>query len=225
MRFLVVDTCTERGILAYGSTDEVLFVKELSFGMAQSKELLPLLMEALKPYGAIPELAAIGTGIGPGSYTGIRMGVAVAQALAYSWNVPLIGITSLEGFIPSSTSVHFASLLDARIGGLYYRRGARMQQNLHYEGLPQCCSLEDVGRSLEGISHFVSPNVKVLQARLSKYYPAQSWTWEERAPCAKRLLQTIESKYSRGEKVIPPEHLELLYLRQTEAERARESFC
>lgn len=221
MRYLVIDTCTERGVMGYGSSNDILFQQELPFGLNQSKFLLPALMEALKPFGPVPELAAIGVGMGPGSYTGIRIGAAIAQALAYSWKVPLIGIPCLENFIPSEHSVPFAAVLDARIGGIYFQRGKRSPHEVHYEKDAQVSPLEEAGTLLEGIEHLVSPSVKSLQDKFSKLYPNKKWIWEERAPSVRMLLQNIERKHSKGETVVPPQHLDLLYLRQTEAEREK----
>lgn len=219
MRYLVIDTCTERGVIAYGTKDEILFEQELPFGLNQSKFLMPALTEALKPYGAVPEMTAIGAGIGPGSYTGIRIGVAIAQALAYCWKVPLIGLPSLQGFIPSEPSVCFATVIDARIGGLYFQKGKSVLHDVSYEGLPQICPLQEAGTYLEGVSHLLTPSAKSLQAKLCKLYPDQNWVWEERGPSAKMLLLNAERKHGQGELVVPPQHLDLLYLRQTEAER------
>ena len=176
-----------------------MFQQELPFGLNQSKFLLPALMEALKPFGPVPELAAIGVGMGPGSYTGIRIGAAIAQALAYSWKVPLIGVPCLENFIPSEHSIPFAAVLDARIGGIYFQRGKRSHHEVHFEREAQVSPLEEAGTLLEGIEHLVSPSVKSLQDKFTKLYPNKKWAWEERAPSVRMLLQNIERKHSKGE--------------------------
>lgn len=215
MPYLIIDTSSERGIIAYGSSQEILFEKELPFGLNQSKFLLPLLTEALKPYGPIPQIEAIGCGIGPGSYTGIRIGVAVAQALAYSWKIPLIGIGSLLGFIPFDSSA-FAAVMDARIGGLYYQKGKKMGSDVIFEGKPHVCSLEEARTRLTGVTHFVTPHMKSLKEKLK-----MDGLWEEKGPSSLQLLKCLENKHLAGEFIFPPEHLHLLYLRETEAEREK----
>jgi len=221
MRYLVVDTCTERGIIAYGSHEEVLFETELPFGLNQSKFLMPALQEAFKPFGIPPEIEAIGVGMGPGSYTGIRIGVALAQALAYGWEVPLIGIPSLQGFFPSVTSAHFAAILDARIGGVYFQKGTKRGDEVHYEQEPRNCPLEEFAGQIAGVTHLVSPCIHSLQAKLGKLFPHAGWIWEERSPSARLLLKHVARKHAKGEEIMPPQHLNLLYLRQTEAEREK----
>lgn len=221
MHFLLIDTCTERGVIAYGNQVHVIFARDLPFGISQSKFLMPYLDEALQSLGYPPPLDAIGVGIGPGSYTGIRLGVAVAQTLAYSWKVPLVGVSSLEGFIPSVPSVHYAAVLDARIGGIYFQTGWREQEETLHKSHPQVLPLEEIGKQLEKATHLVTPVAKLLQSKLKQHYPERQWIWEERAPSVQALLQSVEQHFTQGQRVMPPHHLDLLYLRQTEAERAR----
>ncbi len=221
MRFLLIETCTERGVIAYGNQTHLIVARELPFGPSQSKFLMPYLDEVLRPLGYPPPLDAIGVGIGPGSYTGIRLGVAVAQTLAYSWKVPLVGVSSLEGFIPSTPSVHYAAVLDARIGGVYFQTGECNGKGSLHTSPPQVLPLEEIGQRLEEVTHLVTPFAKSLQTKFKQHYPECQWIWEERAPSIQALLQRVEQNFAQGQIVHSPRHLNLLYLRQTEAEREK----
>ena len=220
MRLLLIDTSTERGIVAYTQDRQILFVREFPFGLSQSKFLMPILAELRQPFG-VPEI--IGVGIGPGSYTGMRLGVSAAQALAYSWQIPLVGVSSLNGFVPFESDVHFAAILDARIGGVYLRKGCSKQTGVLYHSEPQICSLEEIGEALLGVTHLVTPAAKSLQIKLSKHYSDRQWSWQERAPSVQALMQSVEENYSQGRQIFPPNRLDLLYLRETEAERIKDN--
>lgn len=223
MRLLLIDTSTERGVIAYLDRQKTIFVRELPVGLNQSSFLVPYLAEELKALGSFPPaLEAIGVGIGPGSYTGIRVGVAVAQALAYSWKVPLVGVSSLVGFIPSVSPSLFAAVFDARVGGIYFLKGEVKGGEIIYKGKPEVCALPEVGERLQGVTHLVCPIAEPLQAKFNRSYPANQWIWEERAPSVGALAREVERLYQEGERVIPPQQLNLLYLRQTEAEREKE---
>ena len=223
MHILLIETCTERGVIAYGHGEDILFAKELPFGLNQSKALMPSLDEVLQPFGYPPQLDVIGVGIGPGSYTGIRLGVAVAQALAYSWKIPLIGISSLQGFVPSVSAVNYAAVLDARIGGVYFQKGTKDSGGKVVRDAPQVAPIEEMGEHLKGVTYLVTPFAKSLQTKLIQAYPNDSWIWEERSPSISALLESVEQTYRQGKRIAPPQHLDLLYLRQTEAEREKAS--
>lgn len=224
MRLLLIDTSTERGVIGFSDHGVLLMARELPYGLNQSKFLMPYLAESLKPYGFPPaSLNAIGVGVGPGSYTGIRLGVAAAQALAYSWKVPLVGFSSLDGFLPDDHSVHFAAILDARIGGVYLQTGFRDFEGHCQRGSPLVCPVEELGIFVEQTTHFVTPALKSLQTKVGLCYPDRKWIWEERPPSIQQIVWSVEKLYNEGKAVAPPDRLQLHYLRKTEAEQRSNS--
>lgn len=223
MRHLLIETCTERGIIAVADEKGPVFQKELPFGSLQSRSLVVYIDEILREFKTpLRTLDAIGVGIGPGSYTGIRSGVAVAQAFAYARKIPLIGVTSLNGFVPSDPDVRFAAVIDARIGGVYIRKGTSDREGvIRYFGDPFLSPIEQVGDELKEIDLLISPSVKTLRAKLDLRYPGNSWKWTEASPCVKALSLHVRRSFSEGRGGIPPEKIEILYLRETEAERTK----
>lgn len=62
-----------------------------------SIQLMPAIRDLLREYGFRPaDLQAIAVGVGPGSYTGVRIGVTVAKTMAWSLGVPVVGVSSLQ---------------------------------------------------------------------------------------------------------------------------------
>ena len=58
--------------------------------------VLPLVEGLLKRSGlTLPELSALAVSIGPGSFTGLRIGLSTVKGLAYGWNVPVVGVSTL----------------------------------------------------------------------------------------------------------------------------------
>lgn len=85
----------------------------------QAERLMPLLTELLGEAGAgWRDLQAIGVGIGPGNFTGVRIAVAAARGLALALGIPAVGVSALEALAFGAEGGRVASL-DARQGRLY----------------------------------------------------------------------------------------------------------
>ena len=220
---ILIDTSTERGIIALSMNGEEVFRQELPFGLNQSKFLLPLLSKVLNDFSLQgTNIESIGVGVGPGSYTGIRIGVSVSQAFAYAWKVPLIEIPTLCGFVPFEKDVKFAAVIDARIGGVYLQIGQiNKDGQVIYEKESFNVSLEEGGDLLKTVKLLVTPNHQALKAKFDLQFPENGWKWVERAPCVSTLLIKMREKKAKGEVVISPEKVSILYLRETEAERSK----
>ena len=130
MLSLIIDTSTERGCAVFFDGHEILFQGNFPFGLNNSKYLLPEIERGFKILGRSPDdLDCVAVGIGPGSYTGIRVGVMVAKTLVFALNKPLITFCSLEAFLPAQ-KVPYAVILDAKIGGAYVWKGAKRSREL-----------------------------------------------------------------------------------------------
>ncbi|WP_136603728.1 tRNA (adenosine(37)-N6)-threonylcarbamoyltransferase complex dimerization subunit type 1 TsaB [Paenibacillus dokdonensis] len=96
-RFLALDTSTACLALAVMENDKVLHTIKAAGERNHSVHLLPLVQKGLAEAGvASSDLNGIAVGIGPGSYTGTRIAVTAAKTLAWTWNIPVAGISSLH---------------------------------------------------------------------------------------------------------------------------------
>lgn len=217
MNFLIIDTSTERGVLAYCKNSLVYHSHFLPFGLNQSKTLMTDLQNLVSALPFPLELDAIGVTIGPGSYTGIRIGVAVAQSLAYVWKLPLIGVPSLHGFVPTEEG-DYSAVIDARIGGVYFLEGKKEKEKIIYKGKPQVISLLEAQELLKNCPCFVTPYAFFLKEKLKI-----TGKWEEQGPSVQALANSLIKQFQKNNMVYPPSSLSLLYLRKTEAERMHAS--
>ncbi|MBS0585621.1 MAG: tRNA (adenosine(37)-N6)-threonylcarbamoyltransferase complex dimerization subunit type 1 TsaB [Verrucomicrobia bacterium] len=93
-KFLVIDTTSEASFVAL--FDDKALIQEISFsGKVASKRLL----EIIKSIN-ISDLTAICCGIGPGSFTGTRIGAMTAMTLSFAWQIPLLSYNSLVPYTP-----------------------------------------------------------------------------------------------------------------------------
>lgn len=98
MVILGIETSTKTCSIALTGGSKVRDEISLHVGLSHSEKLIALIDEILKRNGmATRDIDGIAVSIGPGSFTGIRVGVATARGLAQSLNVPLVGIPSLDG--------------------------------------------------------------------------------------------------------------------------------
>lgn len=97
MAILAFDTSSKACTIALGTNEKLLIEYTLNLDYTHSDYLLPLIKEALRVADlTINELDAIGVVKGPGSFTGLRIGLTVAKGLAIAANCPIYSFTSLE---------------------------------------------------------------------------------------------------------------------------------
>ena len=94
--FLSIETALDVCSVALSNNDELLFLSEEKVDNIHSSKLTVFIDELLKEFNILPsDLSAIIVGKGPGSYTGLRIGVSVAKGLAFSLDKPLISVNTL----------------------------------------------------------------------------------------------------------------------------------
>jgi len=148
VKTLILETATEKAFIALTEGSNVLAFQPLSGGPELSKRLALEVSTLLS--STRPEQIAVGSG--PGSFTGLRVGAALAQALAFGWQTPLVSFPSLLAFAP--TTAPFAILVDARMGGIYVQR----ETGPAYLAQPQDLFLKDIP--------LFSPHPALIQKRL-----------------------------------------------------------
>ncbi len=94
---LNIETSTEVCSVTLAQNGQTLFKKESLEGLNHSRVLTVFIEELFKENNIEPKmLDAVAVSKGPGSYTGLRIGVSVAKGLCYGLNIPLISVNSLE---------------------------------------------------------------------------------------------------------------------------------
>lgn len=89
----------------------------------RGRDLVPLVRRILAAEGVLPkDLDAIACAVGPGSFTGIRIGVATAATLAYAAGLPVVAVGSLHGIAANAPTSCVLVALDARRGHVFAAR-------------------------------------------------------------------------------------------------------
>ncbi len=96
MNILVIDTSSKLCSVGIKHNDERIY-KTLDEGRTHSETLLPLINEILKENNiSLDEIEVLGVVIGPGSFTGIRIGISTIKAISFAKNIPVVEISSTE---------------------------------------------------------------------------------------------------------------------------------
>jgi tRNA threonylcarbamoyladenosine biosynthesis protein TsaB len=115
MRFAAIETSTEWCSVAVWDQGEVRALERRA-GQRHSEFALPMLDRLMKGLA----IDAVAFGAGPGAFTGLRIGCAVAQGLAFARGLPVIGISTLEALAQESGAGRVVACIDARMREVYY---------------------------------------------------------------------------------------------------------
>lgn len=213
MLTLIIESCTERSLVALVENGFPLFAAGMPLGLHNSKYILPKIEEGFYMISKNPkDLDLIVCGTGPGSYTGMRVGGTIAKSMSYSLKVPLAGVSSLQGFLPDKEG-EFAAIFDAKLGGAYFMRGVKEGGKVHYLTEPKNCSLVELGGHLRGVKILVSPLVDPLKKKFECLEERADYVWQETAPDPAHLAFLGFERLRNNECFIDGT-LPLLYMRE-----------
>ncbi|MEH0195011.1 tRNA (adenosine(37)-N6)-threonylcarbamoyltransferase complex dimerization subunit type 1 TsaB [Caulobacter sp. CCNWLY153] len=121
MRVLSVDTCLAASSVAVIEGGRVLAARSEPMTRGHQERIAPLAKEVAAEAGIVfSDLDRIAVTVGPGSFTGLRVGLSFAKGLAEALSIPCVGINSLEALAASSGASGFvAAVLDAKMAQVY----------------------------------------------------------------------------------------------------------
>ena len=117
-KVLVIDTSTSRTSVAVIDGDTVVFSGFRDGATAHGPSLPALVQEAL----AVSEVDEVVVGMGPGPFTGLRVGIAFAQSFALARQIPVRGVCSLDAIAAQINEKDFIITVDARRKEVYWAR-------------------------------------------------------------------------------------------------------
>ena len=222
MRVLALDTSTEYCSVALWQDGIVIEHCEL-VGQKHSELLMEMLDALLKDAGIkIRQLDGIAFGMGPGSFTGVRIACGVAQGLALGANLPVAGVCTLEALAEASGKSRVIAALDARMGEVYHAAYRKQDDAWLTECEPSLCFPQDVP-PLTGDDWFgVGSGFAAYGDALQKRYAGQLQGVNGAAvPQAAAIATIAAARFSQGRGVDAAKALPL-YLRDKVALKTSE---
>ncbi|WP_180159277.1 tRNA (adenosine(37)-N6)-threonylcarbamoyltransferase complex dimerization subunit type 1 TsaB [Acinetobacter sp. YH12047] len=124
MKVLALETANEQCSISVIDDTQELFFQLDARAKAQTQTILPMIEQGLNDLGlAVSDLTAIAFSRGPGSFSGVRINAAVTQALAWSNDLPVIPVSTLQALAQAAYRLHgltaVTAVLDARMNEVY----------------------------------------------------------------------------------------------------------
>jgi tRNA threonylcarbamoyladenosine biosynthesis protein TsaB len=201
---LAVDTSTRNLSLALEKEDRLRY-RNLAGGRDLARELPGLLDQFLSDHRvSLKQLRAIVIGLGPGSFTGLRVGVASVKALAFSLGLPVFGASSLDAIAYAARALgnRICVVQDARRELFYINTYESDGQHCQKHGPDLLC---DVSKALSLIGPktvVVGDAIPLLKGRLGqkRYMLAPEEFW---SPQARFLFPFAGPKAENPAKLVP----------------------
>lgn len=220
----ILSITTSSNICSVSILDNSTIIKELSLDNAKthSENLMPLISKILSITStSLEEIECIACDIGPGSFTGIRIGVGTVLAFKDSLNIECIGISSLEALAYNSNNDGLiCSLIDAKNGNVYW--GLFEHKDNQYTLLNKL-EFNEINNVVNALNSYSTPITFVGDGAKQNYQLLKD-NFSNCSFCKKNDLSSISlgiagyDKYkNRIQTSIMP-----LYLRKSQAERALE---
>ena len=151
MRILALESSATAASVAVCEDQELIAQTVLHTGLTHSQTLLPMLENLLSACKLrLADMELIAVAVGPGSFTGLRIGVSAAKGLSWATGLPCAACSTLESM--AWTVAHcrgdICTLMDARRGQVYHARFRSDGKQLTRLSPDQAISLEDLAQVL-----------------------------------------------------------------------------
>jgi tRNA threonylcarbamoyladenosine biosynthesis protein TsaB len=225
---LGVETATERVSVAIGGHDGVLASVEVTRGRRHAENLMPAIETACRlAEVSVPEFGCVAVDVGPGLFTGMRVGIATATSMAWALDVPVVPSTSLELLalalrddVERQSERLVCSVVDARKGEVFHQLFRVSDSGVEDLGEPRCetpevltARLHERSQSVVCVGDGASRHADVLTGDPRITVAADRWS----LPSATTLVE-LAHRRSLREEWTTPDRVEALYLRQPDAQ-------
>lgn len=222
MPVLAFDTATDVISVAIGQNGEALAAYQIVSGREHAERLVPAIHALVSDTGvALDRLAAIAVGVGPGRFTGLRVGITTAKVMAQALGIPVVGIGTLDlvAYPLRHARREVVAVVDARRREVFWARYQPVPGGLERRSPDAVDSPADVVAELAATGAeilLVGDGVDRYRDLFGGLDHVEFAGPEYGAPSALALLELAAGRLEREEFVAPHE-LAPVYLRESDA--------
>lgn len=221
MLILGIESATPHVGVAIGGHEGVIAAFELARSRRHAETLAPAIQFVCAQADiTLDELGVIAVDVGPGLFTGMRVGLATGKSLAQALRIPMIGLSSLDllAFPHRGRPEVIVPVVDARKGEVFYAMYRHVPGGVQQVVAPQVGSVDDLVADLQarGQEAFcVGDGARRYRDEIAEAHHVE--IGEDAAPSARHLVQLAHPQALREEWMTPGE-IQPLYLRAPDAD-------
>jgi tRNA threonylcarbamoyladenosine biosynthesis protein TsaB len=220
MVVLALDTTTRTGSCAL-ARDGVVTLERSSETQEHAsrlpRDLMLLLDEAAV---ALAEVDVFAVATGPGSFTGLRIGIATMQGLAFAGEKPLIGIPSFDALAHHVSAPRTATWIDAWRGEVY---AAVYEHGRIARGPTVTRPVDELEILRPAATHFIGDGVAIYREVVERTMGEQATIANPVAPLIAGTVALLAGEAARRGECPPPHAIRPLYVRRSDAELVRDA--
>ena len=228
MYTLAFDSSAKVASVAVMADDRIIASYSIDNGLTQSELLLPMAEDMLKGLGLkFSDIGLFATSVGPGSFTGVRIGVSLVKGLAFGRGVPCVAVSTLDALAENLNGLSgiIVPCMDARRSQVYtaiYSSDGEKISKLTEDMAISITDLHERLLSLDNQDIYISGDgYDIVKKKLSELgLQVKSTPCDIRLENAASVARIAYKKYSLGEYISDGE-LSPTYLRLPQAERER----
>lgn len=170
MKILAVDTATQNCSVAVMDRDTLLAEMTIGSGRTHSRHLMTIIDTVIEMAGLqVDQVDGFAVTIGPGSFTGLRIGISTVKGLSYALHKPVVGVSSLDALAWQfrHTSLLICAAIDARKKEVYSCRYRFDDQAMTKEGRERVASPIETVRGIDEPCLFVGNGALVYKEMIS----------------------------------------------------------
>ncbi|HIE04956.1 MAG TPA: tRNA (adenosine(37)-N6)-threonylcarbamoyltransferase complex dimerization subunit type 1 TsaB [Candidatus Latescibacteria bacterium] len=216
MRVLGIETATELASVALVEDGQVLAEVLLPLQRKLTEELVPMIDWMLKRAGVkLGELDGVAVSIGPGSFTGLRVGASTAKGLCFACGLPLVAVPTLKAMASrlALSQLPICPLLDARRDQIYSALYKFEGGSLKELSPPRALSLDELLSSLDLPVVFTGDAVGKFRRRIEEFKDGAAFAPPELSRPAASSVAALGSMALAEGKVSGLSSLEPIYIR------------
>lgn len=229
---LCIDSSTEACSVAVLTKQATIFQRFMLAPREHTQRILPTIDEVIKEASlSLSDIDVIAYGQGPGSFTGVRIGISIAQGLAFGLEKQMVGVSTLQAMAlealtlslaqqgTNTKPIHIYAAIDARMGEVYFAHYLNVNGVMVLQGKETVVKPQDLINSMSETGDSIQPNSLLVGTGWAAYPELLNafqvcHVSDVLYPNAAFMLQSASELIAKNA-AVDPENATPIYLRDT----------